>query len=380
MVLENRKKILVFSDWFVPGYKAGGPIRSLFHITQNVDHDFYVVTRNTDYHSPIPYKEVTTSAWNTLSENCKVFYIPESEFTNESIESFVKELCPNWIYLNSLFSPSFTIKPLWVLRKLGMLSQTIVAPRGMLTSGALSIKSKKKRVFIFLAKYLGYYKGVKWHATNPDEIIEIKSRFGGSANVHLAPVLSASAPEKLVERRKEVNLLRLVTLARVSPEKGIKEAIEWVCKIPNVCSVSLDIFGAIPESEYSKKCKELAENSDGRVRIMGEINPNLISQVLGEYHFFLLPTKGENFGHAIAEALVNGVPVIISDRTPWKGISARNAGWELPLDKDEFIQAIKQACLMDQLEFNNMVQGAQSLGNELTNSLESIGANRALFE
>ncbi|MEZ4800749.1 MAG: glycosyltransferase [Flavobacteriales bacterium] len=261
-----------------------------------------------------------------------------------------------------------------------MLSQTIVAPRGMLTSGALSIKSRKKRVFIFLAKYLGYYKGVKWHATNPDEIQEIKSRFGAGANVHLAPVLSASAPDKLTNRIKEVNVLRLVTLARISPEKGVREAIEWVCKIPNVCSVSLDVFGAIPDTEYAKKCKELAEASEGRVSIKGEINPNLISQTLGEYHFFILPTKGENFGHAIAESLVNGVPVIISDRTPWKDIMSKNAGWDLPLDKDEFIQAIKQACIMDQKEFDKMVVSAQSIGNELTNSPEIIRANQLLFE
>lgn len=378
--MNNRKKILVFSDWFVPGYKAGGPIRSLFHITQNVHHDFFVVTRNTDYHSVIPYENVSTNEWNQLSSNCKVFYLSESEFTNEAIEKFIQEIQPDWIYLNSLFSPNFTIKPLWVLRKLGILSQTIVAPRGMLTSGALSIKSRKKRVFIFLAKYLGYYKGVKWHATNPDEIQEIKSRFGSNANVHLAPVLSASAPEKLTSKIKEVNVLRLITLARISPEKGVREAIEWVCKIPNVCSVVLDIYGAIPDTEYAKKCKELAEASEGRANIKGEVNPNLISQTLSNYHFFILPTKGENFGHAIAEALVNGVPVIISDRTPWKHISSKNAGWDLPLDKDEFIQAIKQACIMDQREFDRMVASAQLLGNELTNSDEIIRANQNLFE
>ena len=37
---------------------------------------------------------------------------------------------------------------------------------------------------------------------------------------------------------------------------------------------------------------------------------------------FLLPTGGENFGHAIFEALSCGVPVLISDQTPWRGLEA----------------------------------------------------------
>ena len=35
---------------------------------------------------------------------------------------------------------------------------------------------------------------------------------------------------------------------------------------------------------------------------------------------FLLPTGGENFGHAIFEALSCGVPALISDRTPWRDL------------------------------------------------------------
>ena len=47
----DRPKVLVFIDWYLPGYKAGGPVRSLANL---VDHlrgrvDFHIVTRNTEY-------------------------------------------------------------------------------------------------------------------------------------------------------------------------------------------------------------------------------------------------------------------------------------------------------------------------------------------
>ena len=33
-----------------------------------------------------------------------------------------------------------------------------------------------------------------------------------------------------------------------------------------------------------------------------------------------LPTKGENFGHAISDSIANSTPVFISDKTPWNEI------------------------------------------------------------
>ena len=52
-----------------------------------------------------------------------------------------------------------------------------------------------------------------------------------------------------------------------------------------------------------------------------------IVEALGRSDLFLLPTGGENFGHAIFEALACGVPALISDQTPWRGLAAgRPAG------------------------------------------------------
>lgn len=47
-------------------------------------------------------------------------------------------------------------------------AQIIVAPRGML-KGSLQLKSEKKRIYIFIAKLLGLYNGVLWHASSEIE-------------------------------------------------------------------------------------------------------------------------------------------------------------------------------------------------------------------
>ena len=79
--MANRKKILVFIDWFLPGYKAGGPIRSMANMTDHLqDFDFFVVTRNTDYTDTNPYASVKSDQWNKLSENVSVLPCPNADF------------------------------------------------------------------------------------------------------------------------------------------------------------------------------------------------------------------------------------------------------------------------------------------------------------
>jgi len=74
----------------------------------------------------------------------------------------------------------------------------------------------------------------------------------------------------------------------------------------------------------------------------GAASNETIVGALARSDLFLLPTGGENFGHAIFEALCCGVPALISDRTPWRGLAARKAGWDLPLsDASAFVAALE---------------------------------------
>lgn len=66
---------------------------------------------------------------------------------------------------------------------------------------------------------------------------------------------------------------------------------------------------------YLETCRSLAESiSNIRIDFRGEIVPADIPVKLKQYHFLLMPTLGENFGHAIAEALNHATPVIISNQ------------------------------------------------------------------
>lgn len=373
----SKKAILVFSDWYFPGFKAGGPIRSLMNIVDNVDCDFFIVTRITDYHSDEPYEGIAENIWTPTTMNTNVMYVKESMMTFAFVESLIGERKYHKFYLNSLFSPLFTILPLRVLKKH---SRTIVAPRGMLKSGALSVKSNKKKLFLLVAKLTGLYGGVTWHATSKVEGDEILAVFK-SAHIKVAEVLAAVPKGEITKPNKHSGDVKLVSFTRISEEKGVLEAIQFVSSLPTECSFGFDIYGAMPEGEYLEKCKELLLNSTNRtIRLMGEVNPNELTSLYSNYHFFLLPTWGENFGHSISEALLHGTPVIISNRTPWKGLEKEKAGWDLPLKEEDFVSKLTQAVRMSQTEYDVWSSGARAFGLKHAENADVLGANRDLFE
>jgi glycosyltransferase involved in cell wall biosynthesis len=92
-----------------------------------------------------------------------------------------------------------------------------------------------------------------------------------------------------------------------------------------------------------------------------------VEQLINEHHLCVLPTLGENFGHAIFEALNAGRPVLISDQTPWCNLAEHHAGWDLPLsDENRFVQVLQQVADMDNEAFQQWSTGAWQYAKNFT--------------
>jgi glycosyltransferase involved in cell wall biosynthesis len=131
--------------------------------------------------------------------------------------------------------------------------------------------------------------------------------------------------------------------------------------------VEFDIYGPIEVNNYWDKCVELIGDMPSSIKITywGPLEKRKITNTLEKYHLLLFPTQNENFGHVIAEALSASVPVIISDKTPWRDLSKYKAGYDLPLNNPEkFISALKLFQSMNQNEYNDWVQGTRDFLKE----------------
>jgi glycosyltransferase involved in cell wall biosynthesis len=377
---DNKKNILVFSDWFLPGYRAGGPIRSLANMVNAVSHQFYVVTSIKDHHSQVAYENVTPNVWTQLSANVQVMYLTDEQITAKMFEKILSELPCDKIYFNSLFSPRFTIAPLRIIAKYKWQNKVVLAPRGMLKPGALSVKGNKKKIFLFYAKWVGLYKNITWHATNEEEVNEIRNQFGQKCTIKLSPNLPTiinSAPTKLNKAKGE---LKLICIARISPEKGILEAIQFLKAAELKQNLVLDFYGVHQNKEYFEAClKEAQSVANASIQFKGEIMPAQIPEALAQYHFFYMTTWGENFGHAIAEALGHATPVLITNKTPWQQLQLQHAGWDLPMESALFAQKLTELYDMENDEYTKWCNGALELGNKTARNPALIDAVCNLF-
>lgn len=61
----EKLRILIFIDWFAPGFKAGGPTTSNVNIVEHLKDifDFYVITTDTDYHENQSYQDIISDKW-----------------------------------------------------------------------------------------------------------------------------------------------------------------------------------------------------------------------------------------------------------------------------------------------------------------------------
>ncbi len=106
-----------------------------------------------------------------------------------------------------------------------------------------------------------------------------------------------------------------------------------------------------------------------------------VARIFELNHYFLFPTRGENFGHVILEALTSGCPVILSDQTPWRGLEEQGIGWDVPLDIPERFAAVLQQCLeMGADEFAKLSERASNAGFAASANGDGLRANRVMFE
>jgi glycosyltransferase involved in cell wall biosynthesis len=378
-----KKNILVFSDWYLPAYKAGGPVKSIaalgFHLKE--EFNFYIITSNKDLFESQPYKTVKTNEWNILPNGEHVFYFSDEAFSLKNLKALLQETAYDAVYLNSFFSKRCTIYPL-LLKKSGHIKKpVIIAPRGMLSSGALQLKSKKKSAFIALAKLFSLYKDLIWQATSVQEENEIKNIFGAGATILRVSNLSLPPIQQRIEYNKQVNEVKICCVARISKVKNIRFALEVLQSI-QTGTIIFDLYGPAEEADYYAACMELAAKLPENIHVSfkGDLQGNEVEQALKQYHLFFLPTLNENFGHAIVEAMQNGCIPLISDRTPWRNLQAQAIGWDIALDeKEKFVAAIQEVLAMPQTAFEERSKAIQQYALTHCMDVANIDLYKKLF-
>jgi len=353
--LPPKLKLILFTDWFSPAFKAGGPVRSVVNLVDRFKegYDMYVFTSDRDLNDTNPFDDIVTDEW-VSSEGVHIYYYSPGKMTYKLVKSTISDIAPDKIYLNSMFSNM--ILPLRAAYQSGKI---VLAPRGMLRPSALAVKPIRKFFYLSLLKLFSVERSITFHSTGVDETKNIKRIFPLATKIIEAPNLPVPVSVSLVEHSKEVGAVKLIFVGRIHPIKNLYVLLEALAKVKG--DVHLSIIATLEDLTYWEKCRVKIKELQDRVKVnlMIDLPHHKIKQHIEQAHFFVLPTEGENFGHAIFEALAVGCPIIISNQTPWRNLASQKAGFDLSLqDVNSFSHAIQSCIDMGNDEWQEYRHGA----------------------
>jgi len=266
------------------------------------------------------------------------------------------------------------------------------------------MKPLRKALYIRFVKMLRAQEGVIWHASSDYEASDITRLWSTDSDIRIAPPLQesdttavtalrgplhviSSAKMTMAERgteatrfSKEAGRLDIVFLSRVSRMKNLDGALAMLTGLRG--TVKFDIYGPAEDREYWAECSVLIDLLPQNVSVHyhGQIPHDGVRDILCQHHLLFLPTRGESYGHVIAEALSAGRPVLVSDQTPWRNLESYGAGWALPLDQSDRFQAVLQRCIdMNDTAFVALCAAAKKHISERFNPDQVLQQNRELF-
>lgn len=370
-------KLFITNDAYLPGFRYGGPVRSLANLVDWLGerYEIFIFTKDRDLGDETSYPNIHVNEWISCG-SAKVFYASPDQHAAARAQTEIVKIQPDVVYLNGL----------WERMTRNLLKRRIpnkgyvLAPRGALGVGALSIKRWKKMLGLRLMRPI--LKNLVWHAASESEAVEIQRIMGSKSAIYVAPNLLArsitDAFSKLPAERK-ADVTRLVSVSRLSRKKNFDYLLRSLQPVTG--PLNLDIIGPAEDAAYLAELKALSQKlkDNQTVRFLGEKSPEALRKILPEYDFFVLPTKNENFGHVIIEAWAAGLPVVISDQTPWRELEAKAVGWDIPLSDTEKWKHVLEGCLqMNPEEILRMKQHAASFAVDLATN-QPLDAYDRLF-
>lgn len=387
--MNHRPQILTFTCSYLPGYKGGGPIRTVASMVDILgdDFEFKIVTLDRDLGCDAPYPDIRVNEWQQVGK-AKVLYVAPGTLTFTFMRQLINSTSHDILYLNSFFSPVYAILPL-LLRHLGLIkpSVTIIAPRGEFSKGALKLKYYKKKAFLWTSKLFGLHDKLVWQASSQyekEDILEVFPQGRRAASARIVIAQDLSQPHQLTgslnKQLKITGSLKIVFLSRISAKKNLEGALSMLRGVKG--KVTFDIYGPLEDMVYWEKCQNIIRTLPASIRVQynGIISHDKVAEVFQSYELFLFPTLGENYGHVIIEALVAGCPILISDQTPWRDLENAGVGWDIPLDQPEKFTAVLQQCVdMDNANMQQLAERAMEYGIQKAMDTTVVQQNRELL-
>lgn len=323
---------VVPSYW--PAFRYGGPIRSLHALCVELRRqglDIRVATTDADGSGDLP---VSTTTWSEV-DGVPVRYFPRRPRTRYGVSfemaRWLKAEVRSFdlVHVTSLFSfPSLAANRM--AGRAGV--PCVVSPRGSLLAGALRTKSLKKVLYWSAFERWNLRRAAAIHATSEEEARAILRAIRG-ARVEVIPN-GVRMPQRapVVERCGH----RVVFLGRIHPIKGFDLLVPAAARLTGLVPEAELVVAGPDEDGYRREVELMIERSRPRPRVkwVGPVSEGARDELLAGAAIAVLPSRSENFGQVVVEALAVGTPVVAAQTTPWAVLERTGAGRWLPRDPE----------------------------------------------
>ena len=256
-------------------------------------------------------------------------------------------------------------------------------PHGIFMDVIQNKHQLRKRLFCSFLAWRPIRARVIHVASSPREMAEVKKRVGPNARAVVIAHFASNFVRFLQQpqREKVVGALTIAFVGRVVEQKNLIFAIEALAAAG--VAAQLHVFGEASDNKYVRECQRivLERKVSELVIFRGMLTREMLLLEMSKMDLFFLPTRGENFGHAILEALSIGLPVLLSTETPWNDVGTYQAGWTLDLvEREKFSARIRSAFDADDEIWSRFREGARRYAASKNNNPDLILAWRKVLD
>lgn len=221
------------------------------------------------------------------------------------------------IHMHGLWSP-FNRRIMLACHKVSI--PFVVSPHGCLMPGAMKKGFLKKIIFFFFFLRPLMRRAALVHVTTEAERIACE-RMGLRGRMSEIPLGVEIGPVLNVTKEKII-----LTLSRISPEKGIDDLLrawhgighhEW----------RLLIAGPSWRGCREELEKMVADQKITDVEFVGPVFGDNKRRLYARASLFVMPSHTENFGGTVLEALAERTPVIATTDVAWESLAKSGCGW-----------------------------------------------------
>lgn len=246
----------------------------------------------------------------------------------------------------------------------------LMQPHGFLEPERLKISKWKKRIVSSLIERSNLNHAACVIATAESEKLGIE-QYGVKAPIEIVPIgidavaIDAARQDRQLLEKWGLNPSKktLLYFSRLTPIKGLDLLAQAWARLGQFHR-DWQLFIAGPNDRgYATEIQDLYGRTvtDGSVTFSGPIYGAEKSILLKSVDAFVLPTRSENFGIAVQEALAAGLPVVCTKGAPWKVIADEGAGEWVEISADAICNGLRNVLSADDLTRRKMGEAGKRI-------------------